>query len=151
MAGPEVLLLDAPLAPGGIIRPPMAGPDVLLLDAPLAPGGIIKPPMAAPDGWSLGTGRVGGAEGAAAVPPMAGSALACKLGWAKSENSYFGLLFAVLSPVKTTSKMCGNCCKKLSSPPFSSFTDSSWRQTGGNFLFPCTFDCSKWYHTPGAK
>ena len=82
MAGPEVLLLDAPLAPGGIIRPPMAGPDVLLLDAPLAPGGIIKPPMAAPDGWSLGTGRVGGAEGAAAVPPMAGSALACKLGWA---------------------------------------------------------------------
>ena len=164
MAGPDALLLDAPLARGGIIKPPMTA-DVLLLEAPLAPhGGRLGG-----GGISLGNGRLGGGggggthgcggsfgggafAGAAAVPPMAGSALACKLGWAtKNENTYFGLFFAVFSPVKATSNMCGNCCKKLSSPPSSSFTDSSWRQTGGNLLCPCTFACSKWYTTPGVK
>jgi len=118
MAGPDVLLLDAPLAPSGIIKPPMAA-DVLLLEAPLAPNGG----RLGGGGISLGNGRLGGGggsgsfgggafAGAAAVPPMAGSALAClacKLGWAtKIENTYFGLFFAVFSPVKTTSKMCGN-------------------------------------------
>jgi len=112
MAG-DVLLLDAP---SGIIKPPMAA-DVLLLEAPLAPNGG----RLGGGGISLGNGRLGGGggsfgggafAGAAAVPPMAGSALAClacKLGWAtKIENTYFGLFFAVFSPVKTTSKMCGN-------------------------------------------